>query len=308
MRIAYVEDRDMPRDREPLLRRIARELFGEDLSNKIWKRIEIIGDIAVIRVPFWLKPDDLKPLANAILERIPYVKSVWAGLPGVAGEYRLRKYVHLAGEPRSETIYREHGCSFKLDITKTYVSPRLNYEHGRIARLVRKGEVVTNMFAGVGLFSIIIAKKASPRKVYSIDINPWAYKYMVENIYLNKVDNIVVPLLGDAAKVIEEKLVNTSDRVLMPLPEVALEYLKYAIMALKNREGIVHVYLHIDAAKNEDPYEKAEIKVLDRLKELCVYGKVVFKRKVRMIGPRKYQIVLDVMVGRRRSSGLENHR
>ena len=296
MHIVYVEDRELPRDREPLLRRIAKELFGEDFSNKIWKRIEIIGDIAVIRVPFWLKPDDLKPLANAILERIPYVKSVWAGLPGVAGEYRLRKYVYLAGEPRSETIYREHGCSFKLDITKTYVSPRLNYEHGRIARLVSRGEVITNMFAGVGLFSIIIAKKASPSKVYSIDINPWAYKYMVENIHLNKVSDIVVPLLGDAAKVIEEKLTNTSDRVLMPLPELAIKYLKYAIMALKKGRGIIHVYLHVDAAKNEDPYEKAEKIVLDRLNELCIYGRVVFKRKVRMIGPRKYQLVLDIVI------------
>ena len=296
MHIVYVEDRELPRDREPLLRRIAKELFGEDFSNKIWKRIEIIGDIAVIRVPFWLKPDDLKPLANAILERIPYVKSVWAGLPGVAGEYRLRKYVYLAGEPRSETIYREHGCSFKLDITKTYVSPRLNYEHGRIARLVRKGEVITNMFAGVGLFSIIIAKKASPSKVYSIDINPWAYKYMVENIHLNKVSDIVVPLLGDAAKVIEEKLTNTSDRVLMPLPELALEYLRYAIMALKNGKGIIHVYLHVDAAKNENPYEKAEDKLYNKLDELGVNGEVIFKRKVRMIGPRKYQIVLDVVI------------
>jgi len=282
--------------REPLLRRIAKEVYGEDMARRIWKRIEIIGDIAVIRVPFWLEPSDLKPLAEAILERIPYVKSVWAGLPGVGGEYRLRKYVHLAGEPRSETIYREHGCMFKLDITKTYISPRLNYEHGRIARLVRRGEVVTNMFAGVGLFSIIIARKAMPSRVYSIDINPWAYRYMVENIRLNRVEDKVIPFLGDAAEVIMEKLVGTSDRVLMPLPELALEYLEYAIKALQGGRGIIHVYLHVDAAKGEDPYGKAMDKLYSRLDELGVRGRVVFKRKVRMIGPRKYQVVLDTAI------------
>lgn len=286
----------MTRGQEPLLRRIARELFGDDLSNRIWKRIEIIGDIAVIRVPFWLKPDDLRPLAHEILRGIPYVKSVWAGLPGVSGEYRLRRYVHLAGEKRSVTIYREHGCSFRLDITKTYISPRLNYEHGRIANLVGKNEIITNMFAGVGLFSIIIAKKARPRRVYSIDINPWAYRYMVENVKLNKVEDIVVPLHGDAARIIEEKLVNTSDRVLMPLPELALDYLEYAIKALRSGKGVIHIYLHVDAAKGENPFKKAEEKLYNKLNELGVKGKVVFKRKVRMVGPRKYQIVLDTAI------------
>ncbi len=286
----------MARRKEPLLKRIAREVYGEEKARALWKRIEIIGDIAVIRVPFNLKPEDLKPLAEALLEKLPYVKSVWAGLPGVSGEYRLRKYVHLAGEKRSETIYREHGCSFKLDITRTYVSPRLNYEHKRIARLVREGEVVTNMFAGVGLFSIIIARYSKPRRVYSIDINPWAYRYMVENIRLNRVEDTVVPLLGDAAEVIREKLVGSSDRVLMPLPELALEYLGYAVEALRNRRGFIHVYLHVDTARGEDPFEKAGEKLSRRLEELGVKARVVFRRKVRMIGPRKYQLVYDLLV------------
>lgn len=281
---------------KPLLRRIAEEVLGEEWSNRIWKRIEIIGDIAVIRVPFDIKPEDLKPLAYALLEKIPYVKSVWAGLPGVSGEYRLRKYIHLAGEKRSETIYREHGCLFKLDITRTYISPRLNYEHARVSSLVKPGEVVINMFSGVGLFSIIIAKYRRPKKVYSIDINPWAYKYLVENTILNKVQGIVVPILGDAAKVIEEKLVDTADRVLMPLPELALEYLPYAIKALKDSKGYIHVYVHVKTVKGENYIEKSRKIIMDRLWEIGVKGKILFMRRVRMVGPRKYQVVADLEI------------
>ncbi|WFO76222.1 class I SAM-dependent methyltransferase family protein [Desulfurococcaceae archaeon MEX13E-LK6-19] len=281
---------------KPLLRRIAEEVYGEEFANKIWKRIEIIGDIAVIRVSFNVTPEELKPLAKAILEKIPYVKSVWAGLPGVKGEYRLREYVHLAGEKRSETIYKEHGCLFKTDITKVYISPRLNYEHKRIAKLVKPGEVVTNMFAGAGLFSIIIAKYSRPARVYSIDINPIAYKYMVENIKLNKVEDIVIPLLGDAAKVIDEKLVDTSDRVLMPLPELAIDYLPYAIKALRGRKGFIHVYVHVKTLPGESYIEKAKDLVLKRLDEINVSGRVLFARKVRMVGPRKYQVVLDLLI------------
>ncbi len=286
----------MSRKGRPLLRKIADEVFGEGWGSRIWKRIEIIGDIAVIRVPFWLKPSELKPLAEAILEKLPYVKSVWAGLPGVYGDYRLREYVYLAGEKRSETVYREHGCLFKLDITKTYVSPRLNYEHKRVARLVKEGEVVVNMFAGVGLFSIIIAKYSKPRKVYSIDINPWAYKYMVENTRLNNVEDIVVPILGDAAGVVEERLTDTSDRVLMPLPELALEYLPYAIKALRQGRGYIHVYIHVSVGRNEVLYSKASSVVIKRFRELGYSVDIVFWRKVRMVGPRRYQLVFDLFV------------
>ena len=278
------------------LRQLAREVLGEELAKKIWGRMEIIGDILVIRIPFDVKPEELKPLAERVLKELPYVKSVWGALPGVKGEYRLRDYVHLAGEKRSETIYKEYGCLFKLDITRVYISPSLSYEHYRVAKLVEPGEVVTNMFAGAGLFSIIMAKHAKPKIVYSIDINPDAYQYMVENVKLNKVEDIVIPILGDAAKVIEEKLQNTSDRVLMPYPDIALDYLIYALKALRNK-GWIHIYLHVEAGKDEDPVEKAKVIAGEKLEELGV-SKYEFRlgRIVRPIAPRKYQVVLDAYV------------
>jgi len=231
------------------------------------------------------------------LKRIPYVKTVWAAIPGVEGEYRLRKNVWLAGEQRSETIYREHGCLFKVDINKVYISPSLNYEHIRIARLVKPGEVVVNMFAGAGLFSIIIAKHSKPSRVYSIDINPYAYEYMVENIKLNNVEDVVIPLLGDAKQVVEEKLVGVADRVLMPYPEKALEYLSTALKALKQGRGWIHVYLHVFTEKGEHWKSKAEKILVDKLRELKVDDyKIHQVRKIRNVGPRTHQVVLDVEV------------
>ncbi|ADI32180.1 class I SAM-dependent methyltransferase [Staphylothermus hellenicus] len=283
--------------RGKLLKKLAVKVLGEEKARKIWGRIEFIGDIAVIRVPFDIDPYELKPLAEAIVEELKYVRSVWAGLPGVKGPYRLRPFIHLAGENRSETIYKEHGCLFKIDITKVYVSPTLNYEHKRIAQLVKPGETITNMFAGAGFFSIIIARHSKPKKVYSIDINPYAYRYMAENIRLNKVEDIVIPIMGDAAKVIEEKLVNTSDRVLMPYPELALDYLVYALKALRNKEGWIHVYLHIVAEKDSSPLGIAENILSSELYDLGIQKfEVVNRRIVRTIGPRKYQVVLDVHI------------
>jgi tRNA (guanine37-N1)-methyltransferase len=276
------------------LKEIAREVLGEDYASRLWRRVEFIGDIALIRTPLGMDPRDLKPLAEELIKRLPYVKSVWAAIPGVTGEYRLRRHVWLAGEERSETIYREHGCLFKVDINKVYVSPSLNYEHIRVARLVEPGEVVVNMFAGAGLFSIIVAKYSRPRLVYSIDINPYAYNYMVENIALNRVEGLVEPILGDAKQVVEEKLVGVADRVLMPYPELALEYLPYALKALRDGRGWIHIYLHIYTSKNEHWRTRAQSIVGDRLRELGARHRVVNIRKIRNVGPRTHQVVVDV--------------
>ncbi len=278
-----------------IIHRIAEEVLGSEKAKHVWGRLELIGDIAVIKRSPEIDLEDLKLVAKALITRLPYVKSVWAAWSPVEGEYRLRSFVHLAGEYRSETIYREHGCRFKVDIRRVFVTPRLSYEHIRVAKLVRGGEVVVNMYAGVGFFSILIAKYSGAERIYSIDINPVAYHYMVENILLNKVDDRVVPILGDAVQVIERMLQGKASRVLMPLPDLALEHLPYAIKALKG-DGIIHVYLHVGVGPSEDPLTTAENILYDKLRALGLKGEFLASRVVRMVGPRRYQVVVDLRV------------
>ncbi|MCC6041268.1 MAG: class I SAM-dependent methyltransferase family protein [Desulfurococcaceae archaeon] len=283
--------------RGDLLKRVAREVLGEDFARRIWRRIEFIGDIALIRSPLNMNPEELRPLGEEILNRIPHVKSVWASIPGIEGPYRLRRHVWLAGEQRSETLYREHGCVFKVDINRVYISPSLNYEHIRVARLVNPGEVVFNMFAGAGLFSIIIAKHSNPSRVYSVDINPDAYYYMVENIKLNHVEDKVHPVLGDA-KDVASKLSSSVNRVLMPYPELALDYLPYAVDSLKN-SGWVHVYLHVRTERGEHWRTKALRVISERLAEISARSYTVSHvRKIRNVGPRQHQVVVDLYIAK----------
>jgi len=279
-----------------LLREIAARVYGEGDADKFWKRIEIVGDIAVIRRPFGVSVEELRPLAEELLQRLPYVRSVWATWSPVEGDYRLREFVHLAGEERSETLYREHGCVFRVDIRRVYISPRLNYEHMRVARLIRPGEVVINMYAGAGLFSVIAACHAKPWIVYSIDVNPYAYRYMVENVLLNRVEDIVMPLLGDAARLVPERLRGRAHRILMPLPEHALEHLPAALAGLRGGRGVLHVYLHVETPPGADPRRRAAEALTNRLHELGWRGHVMFARVVRTVGPRKSQVVVDAEV------------
>ena len=185
---------------------------------------------------------------------------------------------------------------FFADVSKCYFSPRLFYERMRIAKQVGNAEVIVNMFAGVGCFSIIIAKHSNVEKVYSIDVNPTAFQHMQENVRMNRVYGRVIPLLADAKEVIEKRLCHIADSVLMPLPEKASEYLPHALKALKKTGGWIYYYKFEHAKKGENPIEEVKLKVTEKLESLGVAFEVPFGRIVRTTGPNWYQIALDVKI------------
>ena len=261
----------------------------------LYKSYDIVGDIAIIRVPETLKQysDDI---AEAIMQTHKRIKTVLRQVSPVTSDYRLRALEWIAGERKTETIHKEHDCIFKIDLKRCYFSPRLAYERMRIAQQIQLGEMVVNMFAGVGCYSILIAKLSRAEKIYSIDTNPIAVRYMTENIKLNRVGGQVVSFQGDAKTVVEEKLRNIAHRVLMPLPEKAYKYLDYAMLTLKPTGGWIHYYDFEHAEKGENPIEKVEARVAKRLQDFGVSFEVPFRRVVRTTGPRWYQIVVDIRI------------
>ncbi len=277
------------------LRETFAKLFPAEESVSVYSAFDIIGDIAIIKLPnsSTAKPEDV---AEAIMNRHRNVKTVFVQTSGVTGDYRLRRLAHVAGENRTVTVHRESGCCFAVDVESCYFSPRLLHERLRIARLVQPDEVVVNMFAGVGCFSIIIAKHSQAAKVFSIDVNPVAVKFMEENIRRNRVYGKVVPLLGDAKEIIEARLQCCADRVLVPLPEKAFVYLPCAVSALKKSGGWIHVHAFEHALKTENLAEKVKQKVAETLDVLGVNFEVYHVRVVRSTGPNWFQLVADVHV------------
>ena len=264
-------------------------------SNIIYNSFDIIGNIAIIKMPNG-NILNAEKAANQIMATHRNVKTVLAPTSPIVGDFRVRELKFLAGEEKTSTRCRESGCVFGVDVEKCYFSPRLSHERLRIASLVKNGETVVNMFSGVGCFSIVIAKTLSQTKVFSIDVNPTAVQYMEENVRINRVYGRVIPLLGDSKNVINTQLQGQADRVLMPLPEKALEYLPYAVSALKKHGGWIHYYDFQHAAGKEKPVEKTKLKVAQKLDSLDVDYIFAFSRVVRSTGPNWYQTVLDVQV------------
>ncbi len=265
----------------------------QDQLEKVYNSFDIIGDIAII------KHNNL-PNAEAVAELIMNIhrniKTVLTPVTRYTGDFRIRKLRLIAGEDKTSTTHKESGSTFKVDVEKCYFSPRLSHEHLRIAKLVAPGAVVVNMFAGVGCFSIITARTQNHCRVYSIDINPTAFQYMEENVKINKVGRSVVPLLGDSKEIIQAQLQGVADRVLMPLPEKALEYLPYALLALKKTGGWIHFYDFQHAIGKENPLEKTKNTLAKKLDSLEISYVFSNSRVIRPTGPNWYQTVIDFEV------------
>lgn len=159
-------------------------------------------------------------------------------------------------------------------------------------------ETVVNMFAGIGCFSIMIAKYACPQKIFSIDINSVAVQYAKCNVKLNAMLNVVEVIKGDAKDVIMKEFRNKANRVIMPLPGKAYEYLKYAVMALKHCNGFIHYYDFIKIKGNENPVEKSLTRVSERLKTMHLNFSLLLGKVVRTVGPKLFQIVIDVSISK----------
>ena len=176
---------------------------------------------------------------------------------------------------------------------KVFFSPRLSTERNRISDLVKDGEIVINMFGGIGMFSIMAAKKKKCT-VYNIDINPDAARLCEKNISLNKLTGNVISLHGDASQIIKEKLEGKGDRVLMLLPERSDEFLDSAIDATK-KNATLHYYSHIHADKKTLAPKLSEKHFLEITP---VKSEILYSRMVRAVGPRYYQTVVDVKISK----------
>lgn len=267
---------------------------NRNLSNSY----DIIGDIAIIRIisNFSSISKEIKNFSYSIMKSNKNIRTVLLQSGSIKGSFRVRKLIYVSGEKKTYTIHKESNCLFSVDVKKCYFSPRLSYERSRIVKEVKPNERIVNMFAGVGCFSILIAKSVESAKIYSIDINPAAIYFMEKNIQLNRVYNKVVPIEGDAKTLLENKFQRMADRVLMPLPEKAFEYLSSALLSLKKSGGWIHYYDFEYVKNTENPTEKTIVKVSQKLHDLNVLFDIPTSRIVRSIGPNWYQVVLDIKI------------
>lgn len=215
----------------------------EELRDLLPSSFDVVGDVGMIKLP-----DELLPFKHEIGEALISVnrsiRTVFLD-SGVKGEFRIRDLEQIAGEGPSETVHREFGVSLRTDPAVVYFNPRLSSERSRIASLVKDGETIIDMFAGVAPFGTVICRLAKPSMVYSIDLNPAAERFARINMEKNHVSNLV-PMTGDSSKLVYD--LPMADRMVMNLPQIADRFLGFAMDRLKVG-GTAHMYKIIERAE-----------------------------------------------------------
>jgi tRNA wybutosine-synthesizing protein 2 len=272
------------------LRESLRGVLPEEKLRLVPKGFQRLGRIAVVSLP-----DELMGEAGVIAAKILEAGGVEtvALRTGEIEGWRRRPAVRvIAGKPSTETLHREGGCVFRLDVAETMFSKGNLDERRRVAESVREGEVVADLFAGVGQFSIPIARKGRARLVYAVDKNPVAYRYLCENVRLNGVGERVVPILGDCREVAPR---GVADRVILGIIHVGHLYLPLAGEVLKEEGGIVHYHETV-------PERLRLARPIRRVAEGL--GREIRKIEVRTVkkyAPGVVHVVVDVHAGPRRS-------
>ncbi|HET8685820.1 MAG TPA: class I SAM-dependent methyltransferase family protein [Methanosarcina sp.] len=247
---------------------------------------QILGDIIIVSIPETLE-DRKTRIAEALLLMYPKCRTVIRDF-GIEGQFRQPKRELLLGSG-TETIHKEHGCFFKQDVTKVMYSKGNLEERKRMSR-VGKGEVIVDMFAGIGYFSIPMAVHSKPKKITGIEINPESFAYLRENIRLNKVDDIFVPVCGDCSKVAPE---GTADRVLMGYVGTTHYYLEPAIKALKKGGGVLHYHETV-------PESLARTRPQERIKKAAyALGRkveILETRRIKKYSPGVLHVVVDARI------------
>ncbi len=277
----------MPRERfyEPM-KEILKELdLPEESRLKIPQKWEMFGNVLVLKLDEEL--DSQKSEIARVYADVLGAKTVLRDTGGISGEFREPVLKLLLGS-ETDTLHVENGVKFSFDVSKIMFSSGNVDERIRMASICKQGEVVVDMFAGIGYFSLPISIHSSPAKVISYEINPVAFDYLKKNIELNDVGSIVEPHLADCLDAEE----GVADRVLMGYVGTTHEFLPKAIRILK-REGIIHYH---ETCPNDLLPERPTQRVFEAAESLGRSSSVNKIKNIKSYAPGVSHVVLDVKI------------
>jgi len=282
----------------------------ENILELVPKSYDIIGKIAIVEF------DQIntiggknilsykKKVAEALVSVNKSVETVYEKKSEVKGRYRLKELKVIYGDDNPEAIHKENGCKFKLDVRNTYFTPRLVFERKRVSSIVssssfKKQEIIVDMFTGVGPFSIQIAR-SNAAKIYAFDVNPSAYKYLIENIEMNKLKGEVIAHNMDVKELLnpDNKLGNDLkhkiDRIVMNLPEQSINFLDIACFLMKKTGGILHFY---QFCEKPNPIKKGIENLTTKLEDSRWQIEEILNSKVvKPFSPKSDLIVIDLKI------------
>jgi tRNA wybutosine-synthesizing protein 2 len=260
---------------------------GPEAAQRLPAGYQRLGRVLLLRLP-----DDLEPFfveIGRLWQEELGVETVLRIQGPVSGDYRAPGTQVLAGHS-TETEVIEYGVRYALDASRILFARGNRTERHRVGGLVRPGETVVDLFAGIGYFAIPAALHGAAR-VHAIEVNPLSFRYLELNVRSNGVERQVRPILGDNRAV--PLPAQEANRVLLGILPTSLPWTGLAVSCLKAEGGWLHCHLVADV--REPPSETA-----GRVARACAPALVTCSsvRDVKPYGPGRAHRVVDAFVRR----------
>lgn len=286
------------RERPPTYTELLKQRLPPPLHQFIPGSFDRLGELLLLKLETELQPYK-EVVGQSFLDSLP-VRSVFQKGGDVTSRYRTIPWECIAGDPSPVTTHRMEGLRFRVDVTEVYFNPRLNNEYARVAGLVDDGEVVVDMFAGVGPFVLTVASQRVVQ-VFACDLNPHAVRYLRENIVLNQrlLRGRVEVYEGDARQVVPS--FPPAHHVLMNLPGHAPEFLDVAVRAVLPGGTIyLHQFANLPVESPEQGLPVLQNDLEERLNSLTreipttPHEWSIRGRVLRDVAPSKSHLVWDI--------------
>lgn len=270
-----------------------KELLKAKLSKKeldlVHSSFDVVGSIAIVEIPAGLKKKQ-RIIADALMNLNPHIKTVLKKSGIHYGVYRRQKLDFVAGIKTKVSEHVESGVKMLVDVEKCYFSSRLSSERLRIAQQIKPNEKILVMFSGVAPYPLVFARNSKAEIIYGVEMNPIAHKFAEKNVLANRFWNRIRLVRGDVRKVIPA-LGLKFDRILMPMPKTAEEFLPVAFKASK-KGTIIHYY---DFGREEE-FDAIKKKILSACKKAKKKCKIIEAVKAGNYAPGVYRVCVDFRI------------
>jgi tRNA (guanine37-N1)-methyltransferase len=271
------------------LKQILKKKLNKKELSLVRSSFDIVGSIAIIEIDDEIKKKE-KIIAKEVLKLNPSIKTVLKKSGIHYGVYRRQKMIYLAGDKTKVTEHKESGIKMLIDVEKCYFSSRLGTERLRIVKQIVPKEEILVMFSGVAPYPLVFARNSKAKVIYGIEKNPIAHEFAEKNVLLNKFWERIRLIRGDVRKVIP-LLGKKFNRILMPMPKTAEEFLPIALKVAKKNTNI-----HFYDFGRENEFKDIRNKVKNICKKAKKQCRILRTVKCGNYAPGVYRVCVDFRI------------